>query len=492
MSAVRSIVNGANEVGSALAPRMSPDAAPQGMTDPGTVQHPMHALIAPISAAPPDIDPMVQYEQGLSATPTKQRMSLGGENEPGKVIRMSPMDQQEESARNRMSRDIAKDENPWGTPDNHPGFFGKLGHLGSQFIQNIQHEQGQLTPREAEEQRLGKEIQGIESEKSKEGLEGAQAGLAGANTEHVQAETPEVAPNAESTRGLQAAETAEKEAAIASPSLATAYSHAVNESLKAGRDPATDPVVQHLSDAITSIQKQTAPKGAHFIQREVGGKPHTIAVDDLTGADIRDEGETGEKPPTVNVNAGLTALDREATRLAKPYEKGISDANAQLDKIADARNMVNGNAESQALGVPKVLTALVSGQGSGVRITQPELNAIAKARGISGDVEGTLNKWAGQGALTPIQQQQLTHILDDVRNRILQKQAIHSAALDAINGGASRDDVIKADKEARQKLNALESGSGSQQTIVQHSPSTGQYRYSTDGGKTWQPGQPKQ
>ena len=28
-------------------------------------------------------------------------------------------------------------------------------------------------------------------------------------------------------------------------------------------------------------------------------------------------------------------------------------------------------------------------------------------------------------------------------------------------------------------------------TIVQKSPSTGKYRYSTDGGKTWQPGQPQ-
>jgi hypothetical protein len=28
-------------------------------------------------------------------------------------------------------------------------------------------------------------------------------------------------------------------------------------------------------------------------------------------------------------------------------------------------------------------------------------------------------------------------------------------------------------------------------TIVQHSKSTGKYRYSTDGGKTWQPGQPQ-
>ena len=37
--------------------------------------------------------------------------------------------------------------------------------------------------------------------------------------------------------------------------------------------------------------------------------------------------------------------------------------------------------------------------------------------------------------------------------------------------------------------NAPKVGSG---TIVQKSPSTGKYRYSTDGGKTWQPGQPKQ
>jgi predicted DNA-binding WGR domain protein len=31
---------------------------------------------------------------------------------------------------------------------------------------------------------------------------------------------------------------------------------------------------------------------------------------------------------------------------------------------------------------------------------------------------------------------------------------------------------------------------GGAQTIIQHSPSTGQDRYSTDGGKTWQAGKP--
>jgi len=194
------------------------------------------------------------------------------------------------------------------------------------------------------------------------------------------------------------------------------------------------------------------------VQLEMGGKPHQVLVDDATGVPIKDMGETGEKPPVFNANAGLITLDRESARLAKPYEKGISDANAQLDKIADARTMINGSAEAQALGVPKVLTALVSGAGSGVRITQPELNAIAKARGIAGDVQGTLQSWAGKGKLTPEQQKQLTGILDDVHARILQKQSIHNETLDRINGAASREEIINADKEARQKLSALEQG----------------------------------
>jgi hypothetical protein len=37
----------------------------------------------------------------------------------------------------------------------------------------------------------------------------------------------------------------------------------------------------------------------------------------------------------------------------------------------------------------------------------------------------------------------------------------------------------------------IKSGGAAAKPIVQHSPSTGQYRYSNDGGKTWQPGQPQ-
>ena len=55
-------------------------------------------------------------------------------------------------------------------------------------------------------------------------------------------------------------------------------------------------------------------------------------------------------------------------------------------------------------------------------------------------------------------QKQLTGILDDVKARIVQKQAIHNDTLDRMNGAGSREEAIKADKDARAKLGDLERG----------------------------------
>lgn len=251
------------------------------------------------------------------------------------------------------------------------------------------------------------------------------------------------------------------------PTLQQLHAKAVKDAVDANRDPSTDPLVQNYADAITSIQKQpTAKAGTKTVQLEVGGKPHQVLIDEATGKTVQDLGESGEKPPTINVNAGTAALDRETKQFGGSHQKALDASQAQLEKIDDARAMINGNAESQALGIPKVLTALVSGQGSGVRITQPELNAIGKARGLSGDIEGTLNSWAGKGKLTPEQQRQLSGILDDVKARVSQKAAIHGAALDAINGAGTRQDIIKADADARKKVSDLESSGGGGQIMV--------------------------
>lgn len=292
---------------------------------------------------------------------------------------------------------------------------------------------------------------------SRRNLEGEQAA-------HFGEETAEMPATQQAELGLRGAQTDEaNKNASKGPDLATAYSTAVNAAIAANRDPSADPVVQHIADAITAIQKQPTGAGTKTVQLEVGGKPHQVLIDEKTGKQVSDLGESGEKPPTVNVNAGVGALDRETKQFGAAHQKGVDTAGAQLEKIEDARNMINGNAEAQGLGIPKVLTALVGGQGTGVRITQAELTSIAHARGIQGDFEGTLSKWEGKGALSHAQQQQLTQIMDDVRQRIIQKQAIHAGALDAINGASSREQIIAADKDARDKITALENGSGQQQ-----------------------------
>lgn len=283
--------------------------------------------------------------------------------------------------------------------------------------------------------------------------------LQGETAAHLGEETAEMPATQQAKLGLESAQTDEAtKNAAKGPDLSTAYSTAVNAAIAANRDPSTDPVVQHIADAITSIQKQPTGAGTKTVQLQVGGKPHQVLIDEKTGKTVSDLGESGEKPPTVNVNANTSALDRETKQFGAAHQKGVDTAGAQLEKIEDARNMINGNAEAQGLGIPKVLTALVGGQGTGVRITQAELTSIAHARGIQGDFEGTLNKWEGKGALSRAQQQQLTQIMDDVRNRIVQKQAIHAAALDAINGASTREQIIAADKDARGKITQLENG----------------------------------
>jgi hypothetical protein len=404
---------------------------------------PHASLTAPIGPAPPE--PMPMAAGPSSAAQSSPKMSL-----------LKP---QEDRMSAKLADDYHKDADPYGSPDNHPGFFGKLLHGLNAIETGALHGTGQLTSRETEENQLQKSLQDLSKQESTEGLQGSETAK---NTE----ETGEMPQKATDTHALSGATTAnleseqkDRDAAAANPSLIVGHAHAVNKALSENRDPATDSTVLAYEKALQSTvpgfnKPVEAPKTTDI--KGPDGKVHTMGFDAKTGKYDTDEGESGFKPAVTNVNAGLSALDRETSRFAKPYEKGVADANTQLEKIADARSMVNGNAESQALGMPKVLTALVSGAGSGVRITQPELNSIAKARGLAGDVEGTLNSWAGKGKLTSTQQQQLTQILDDVKARIEAKQAIHSNALDTINSAPTREAAIQADKDARQKITDLE------------------------------------
>jgi hypothetical protein len=343
--------------------------------------------------------------------------------------------------------------NPWGTPENHPGALGKAAHVFSKVgniagdifaphvMANIPGTEANMQVRESElANRLNKETTD-ESENENRA----------ATTAHTAEETAEMPGNAKSKQALEKAET---DAAENKPD---AFDFQQTDHGLMRINKSTGEAVPVTFNG-QPLQPKVAPTkaGTKTVQLEINGKPHQVLIDEATGKTIQDLGESGEKPPVVNVNAGVAGLDRETARFAKPYEKGVADANAQLEKINEATSMINGSAESQALGIPKILTALISGQGSGVRITQSEQDNIARARGLEGDLQGTLNKWEGKGKLTSTQQKQLTGVLNDVKALVTEKAKIHSQALDSINGAGSREEAIRADKDARQKISDLE------------------------------------
>ncbi len=162
----------------------------------------------------------------------------------------------------------------------------------------------------------------------------------------------------------------------------------------------------------------------------------------------------------------IAALDREANTFRAPHQKSLNDADTKLQTVADAKAMINGGAVGQALGLPKVLSAVVGGAGSGLRMTEPELKRIAGARGIKGDVEGFFNQLSGQGSLTAEQKRQATQILDDVAQRLREKRNIADDALNRINSAKSRDEIVGVDRDVRKKISDLETGAPSGQSRI--------------------------
>ena len=175
----------------------------------------------------------------------------------------------------------------------------------------------------------------------------------------------------------------------------------------------------------------------------------------------RFEAGTQAQRATAETSLAASALgDKETNTYAKPHLANLAAGQSQMEKLTEAQQMLqSGNAEAQALAVPKIMTALVSGQGSGIRITQPEMNAIGKARGITGDVQAWMSRMSSGEALTPQQTTQLQGILSDVGSRIQQKMQISNNAVNQIQSAPDKQSKIAADQAGRSHLNALEMGS---------------------------------
>ena len=170
----------------------------------------------------------------LPAFPSAQPKVARGPFNPATA---SPEELAMQPLTSRLRSDEAKDINPWGTPENHPGFMGKLGHALSVIT-------GGPNRRQYEEMGLQKSLQDLLSSQSTMGLQGAQK--ENIESEIKQRETPQ-APEEEMWKPLLGG----------NGQVVTAPGGKIIEVNKAG-----DVRAQDLPEDTTIAPKPTATSGA--------------------------------------------------------------------------------------------------------------------------------------------------------------------------------------------------------------------------------------
>jgi hypothetical protein len=232
----------------------TPDAMPPGLLSPVNMGDPgidLHAGLAKIFPPAPQVS--------LDQNPQDQ---IQGAMANGNAPEADRINNQQ-----KLAKDIQKDADPYGSEDNHPGFFGKLAHA-------LSHATGGDTRRGWEEQGLAKQINTSLADESENASRNA-------TTAHTQEETAEAPAKAASEEGLQGAQTenVQDEMSTRQAQLGNAYAHRLKAVMDAGGDPNTDAPMQHILAAMqaqtdaTTKEKDVAPKSLEAKPGMYHGKP---------------------------------------------------------------------------------------------------------------------------------------------------------------------------------------------------------------------------
>jgi hypothetical protein len=250
----------------------------------------INASLPPLAPAPPPLgfDPGAMDTSGPPQMPQSKR--------PEVFKQPTPQDRQESAMSQRLEKDYQKDQ-PYDRSQH--STLGNIGHVfatigntaGDIFAPNAMARiPGTQAHRQVEETSIEDRLNKLAEMQSQDAYRGAETGK-------TQEEIAEMPGKTQSEEGLQGAQTAEAQSKVDNPDLATAYSHRINQVLKKGGDPSTDPVVQHIADSITAIQKQPLPKGMEKVDL-VGpnGKPIAANYDPTKGTYTDAAGKPIENP----------------------------------------------------------------------------------------------------------------------------------------------------------------------------------------------------
>lgn len=320
----------------------------------------------------------------------------------------TPIEQQADVADSRLKKLQWQDANPYGSPDNHPGVGGKILHAlsvagniaGDIFAPStMELIPGTQLNRQMQEQGLGKRLQGLTQAASEDNQRDEQT-----------AEMPAKAAGEQessSARTRLANDQAQEieNAPDPEPSLAQAYAHAVSDALKNGGDPGTDPVVAHIRDAITQLQKQPAGKLEHLNVQGAGGKPMVANYNPDSGETTDAAGNVipnpvpYEKPQTVNVNAGKAQERAAKNDVLKAYQPTQDSAERMNVMTESYEKAVKDHDQQAMLNLLANHLGMTMGLQKGARITKDIVNEAKQSQPW---LQGIASKFDKDGYLTGV------------------------------------------------------------------------------------------
>ena len=395
-----------------------------------------------------------------------------------------------------------KEQNPWGSPGNHDNALGKIGHglakfgniAGNIFVPNVMAnipgtdlnnriKEGQLKGELAS--RTGAEEQ-EKNRQSEEDLRKAEIEKANEETNRFKNPLPKLLPGDENTRtdvqgnrerayenadgsvtwkpeGANAPTTPNAATPSNTPTgeapVAPKYTYGKPEKVVPNNQPATPEMISDHQDRIKTLTGLTpeaakvysqVPKNATAAQLEKRFED-AKATATLTQA----EQDRKLKRDEVNNTHADAVADRKQKEVNTEIDKAqsamkpaLEKSDAKIENLQEAIGLLNNpNGEKDAIAPVKALVATAGGLGSGVRVTMPELNNIAHARGWVDSATVTLHNIfepESYEKMSDAQRTQLKGIIGDIYGLVISKNIAAHDAYHKITNAKSIDDVRKA------------------------------------------------
>ena len=199
------------------------------------------------------------------------------------------LDDEQQHIQGRLAGDYAKDLHPWGTPENHPGFWGKVGHALSEVA-------GGPGRRQMEEAGLENHLEKLTPIESENALRGAQAGNLESEVPLHEAQTEaaklvEITPEMAETLGNPDLAGQQVSQGVLQHLETTASTNQTKKDVTAATNKTKEDIATAANQTkLSAAQIQAMNKVQPHITAEVGGQPHIMERDPKTGEYSVDRG----------------------------------------------------------------------------------------------------------------------------------------------------------------------------------------------------------